>query len=91
MTQAAENRLIHNEHGIDYVLVRPMGLAPEEPPRGKWATIRQEDPKGKVGMTIAKSDVAQFMLREALLEPTATRTMVTIGGAPKEEPPPKED
>ena len=63
----------------DYLLVRPMGLTPSEAPRGSWTILHEE--RGSLGISIAKSDVAEFMLREAL-EPSFSRTAVTIGPGP---------
>lgn len=66
---------------LDYLIVRPAGLTPSEPPRGKWKLLTA--PKsGGVGINIAKKDVAEFMLNEATA-PTFHRTAVTIGGETK--------
>lgn len=63
---------------LDYVLVRSMGLTPEEPPAGKWKTLTGKG-QGTLGLSISKSDVAQFMLNE-VLQPSLHRQPVTIGG-----------
>ena len=63
----------------DYLLVRPMGITPSEAPRGSWTILHKEP--GRLGISIAKSDVAKFMLQEAL-EPSFSRTAVTIGPGP---------
>eukprot|EP00951_Prasinocladus_malaysianus_P018772 scaffold150636_cov45-Prasinocladus_malaysianus.AAC.1 len=62
---------------LDYLLVRPMGLTPEEPPKGKWDVL---DKKGKTNLSasICKEDVASFMLQQAL-NPTYSKTAVTVG------------
>lgn len=62
---------------LDYVLVRGMGLTPEAPPTGKWKVLSARG-QGRLGISIAKSDVAQFMLNEAL-EPSFHRQPVTVG------------
>jgi hypothetical protein len=65
------------ESGTDYLLVRPVGLTPEEPEKGSWKLLTK--PKsGSLAMSIAKGDVAGFMVSEAL-RPTLSRTAVTIG------------
>lgn len=64
---------------IDYLLFRPMGLTPTEPPRGRDA-VKLLTARGQGGLatSVAKADVAAAMLYEAL-SPTAHRTGVTVG------------
>lgn len=64
---------------VDYLLVRPMGLTPSEPPRGRGA-VKMLTARGQGGLAIsvAKADVAAMMLDEALA-PTTHRTGVTVG------------
>eukprot|EP00892_Ulva_mutabilis_P000832 jgi/Ulvmu1/1074/UM105_0033.1 len=63
--------------GLDYVLVKPMGLTPEAPPTGKWKAVTARG-QGGLGLSVAKSDVAQFMLSEAI-EPRLHWQSVTVG------------
>lgn len=64
---------------VDYVLFRPMGLTPTEPPRGR-GSVKLLAARGEGGLatSVAKADVAAAMLDEALT-PTAHRTGVTVG------------
>jgi len=66
-----------SESGLDFVLVRPVGLTPSEPPRGycDWLLSKED---GKLDFMLSKSDAATFMLREAL-DPTLHSREVTIG------------
>ncbi|KAJ8602866.1 hypothetical protein CTAYLR_010624 [Chrysophaeum taylorii] len=66
---------------IDYLLVRPVGLTPESPPKGTWTIIRSANEKPLAGISISKSDVGAFMLQEAQ-NPTLHRETVVIGPSP---------
>ncbi len=63
--------------GLDYLLVRPAALTPSEPPRGSWKLLTSRA-DGGLAVSVAKSDVAAFMVQEAVT-PTFIRTAVTIG------------
>ena len=63
--------------GLDYLLVRCMGLTPEEPPRGTWDLLEARG-QGRLGMASSKEDVAAFMLQEAA-SPQHSKASVTIG------------
>ena len=66
---------------LDYLLVRAAGLSAEEPVTGDWKLLTARGSKLKFSFfSVAKSDVAQFMLGEAL-QPTMHSTAVTIGGS----------
>lgn len=69
---------------LSYLLVRPVGLTPEEPPKPRehWKILTDWD--GPVNYNIAKKDVGTYMVSEAL-EPTLVRTAVTLGSKPKKE------
>lgn len=67
---------------IDYALVRALGLTPDRDPTGQVKVLRSSD-DGNVDMSVAKSDIAQFMLDEALA-PTVHRAAVTVGHPPPE-------
>lgn len=62
---------------LDYLLVRPVGLTPEEPPRGSWKLLLSKE-DGGLSSDIAKADVASYMLQEAVM-PTLSKRAVTIG------------
>lgn len=67
--------------GLDYLLVRSAGLTPGEPPTGTWKLLTAPK-QGGLNISIAKKDVAEFMVKEAIT-PSFHRTAVTIGGEPK--------
>ena len=62
---------------LDYVLVRPVGLGPEVEPQGTW-TVREDPKAGALSMQIAKSDVGQFLVDQAL-NPTIHNQAIEIG------------
>ena len=65
------------ESDLDYLIVRPTGLTPSLEAKGTWKTIHEPSDE-QVDYQIAKEDVAQFMLEEAL-QPTFHRVARTIG------------
>jgi NAD(P)H-binding len=65
------------EEGIDYLLVRPVGIGEDVTPAGKWQ-IQKQKYKDKLGYDMAKLDVARFLVTQAL-RPTWHRTAVVIG------------
>ena len=72
---AAEEAVVASD--LDYLIVRPTGLTPALEAKGQWKTM-EEPSNEKVDFQVAKEDVAQFMLEEAL-EPTFHRVARTIG------------
>jgi len=65
------------ESGLDYAIVRPVGLTPSEAPQGSCdQLVSKED--GNLDILMSKSDAAAFMIKEAL-EPTIHGKEVTIG------------
>mmetsp|Transcript_10793 Transcript_10793/g.22993 ORF Transcript_10793/g.22993 Transcript_10793/m.22993 type:complete len:252 (-) Transcript_10793:160-915(-) len=62
---------------LNYVIVRPMGLSPEEPSVKSWKVLTAHG-EGGLKLTICKSDVAAFMLQEAV-SPAMHNMEVTIG------------
>ena len=69
------------ESGLDFVLVRPVGLTPQQMPQGSCDRLLAKPPKGSktnLRFALAKSDAAAFMLGEALA-PTLHSRDVTIG------------
>jgi hypothetical protein len=75
---ALENEV--RESGLDYVLVRPVGLTPSEPPQGSCDQLLSKK-DGSLTFLMSKSDAADFMLREAL-SPSIHGKEVTIGYSP---------
>lgn len=67
--------------GLDYLLVRPVGLTPSEPPRGSCDVLLERgDHGGRLAFMLSKQDAAGFLLEEAL-SPTLRNRAVTIGYA----------
>jgi len=70
------------ESNLDFVLVRPVGLTPSEPPQGSCDHIlsKNEANNGRTSLKfmLSKSDAAVFMLQEALV-PTIHSREVTVG------------
>ena len=62
---------------VDFVLVRTVGIAPEKASEGTWQLLKSEADRRPVGFAISKSDVALFMVEEAV-HPTLHKTAVTI-------------
>ena len=72
---AAEELVFKSD--VDYLVGRPTGLSPEEKESGSWKLVTK--PKsGGLAMTVAKGDVAKFMVSEAV-KPTFSRAAVSIG------------
>lgn len=65
------------ESNLDYVLVRPVGLTPSEPPQGSCDQLLSKSDR-TLNFMLSKSDAAAFMLQEALV-PTIRGVAVTIG------------
>jgi len=68
--------------GINYLIVRPVGLGEEVKPAGKYF-IQKQKGEDVLGANMAKSDVGLFLLEEAL-KPTYERKSVVIGADPAE-------
>jgi hypothetical protein len=68
---------------LDYLLVRPSGLTPDEPPAGSWkvVTAKGQGTLNFSNASISKSDVGMYMLTEAL-HPSEHRRPVTLLGNP---------
>ena len=67
---------------INYLLVRPVGLGEECVPRDEYF-IQKKKFEDELGPNMAKSDVAKFLLEEAL-DPTFERRAIVIGADPAE-------
>mmetsp|Transcript_45950 Transcript_45950/g.71991 ORF Transcript_45950/g.71991 Transcript_45950/m.71991 type:complete len:248 (-) Transcript_45950:432-1175(-) len=72
-----EDLIANKSPHLDYVIVRPMGLTPTEPAKGK-SDILQKRGDGNLAISISKEDVAEFMLQECS-KPTLHNQAVTIG------------
>lgn len=86
MFRGTRNDLINMETvvtgcDVDYLLVRPVGLTPAEPPKDVWKVLTEKGDH-EVDINVAKKDVARFMVKEAL-NPTLVRTAVTLASPPK--------
>ena len=75
--------LTFQDSGLDYLLVRPVGLAENVVPLNEYF-IQKEKFKDILGITMAKLDCARFMVDEAL-NPTRHRTAVVVGSDPEKE------
>jgi len=77
------------DSGLDYLLVKPVGLTPELAPSNTWKVLTS-DASSEAGQpldfSIAKADVAAFMLQEAL-HPTLHRACATLGSPPSSSEP----
>ncbi|CAJ1405385.1 unnamed protein product [Effrenium voratum] len=71
--------------GLEYLLVRPMGIDPTEQPLGSWKLVTAKG-QGSLPITVAKEDVAQYLLREAVT-PEHKSMSVTIGKDVAAKPP----
>lgn len=65
---------------LDYVLVRPMAILPEEPVTGSYDAVSDRG-QGRLRLSVAKSDVAKCLVDEAV-EPTFHRAAITVGKRP---------
>jgi len=65
---------------VDFLLVRAMGLAPEEPVMGAWRAITApgQGVWDLAHKNVAKEDIGRFMFEEAL-RPTRHNVAVTLG------------
>lgn len=75
----AENLVTSSPDHVDYLIVRPVGVDPDEQPVGSWRLANARSTEN-IGVTVAKEDVAKFMLQEAL-QPSLHRQAITIGHA----------
>mmetsp|Transcript_16295 Transcript_16295/g.19313 ORF Transcript_16295/g.19313 Transcript_16295/m.19313 type:complete len:260 (+) Transcript_16295:511-1290(+) len=74
-------KVVRESDNLDFVLVRPVGLTPQQPPQGSCDHLVSKPAKGTnsgLQFMLAKSDAAAFMLGEALA-PTIHSREVTIG------------
>lgn len=74
---------IYKDSDVDYLLVRPMGLAEDKVPNGEWF-IQKEKHKDVIGTQIAKMDVGSFLVEEAL-NPSRHGTAVVVGSDPDKD------
>lgn len=74
---------VYRESDLDYLLIRPMGLAEDLAPSNE-RFVQKKKHKDVVGTNIAKMDCGRFMVEEAL-NPTRHRTAVVVGGDPEKD------
>lgn len=65
---------------LDYLFVRPVGIGEEVVPKNTWS-VQSEKGNDALGISVAKMDVARYMVHEAVT-PTRHKTGVVIGGEP---------
>lgn len=73
----------YRRSGLDYLLVRPLGLGEDVVPENQWKIQREKYKDADLEIDVAKLDVARFMVKEAILEPTYHEDAVVIGGIKK--------
>ena len=64
---------------LDYLLVRVAGLLPQAQASGEWQLLTEAGQKPPGMLNLAKADVAQFLVQEAVA-PSFHRRAVSIGG-----------
>jgi hypothetical protein len=76
--------------GIEYCIIRPMGLGEDVVPVGAWATQSPDrDGRylpwngGKISLDFAKMDCARYLISEALVPTLVCGETVYVGGVPK--------
>eukprot|EP00040_Diaphanoeca_grandis_P044491 m.12502 g.12502 ORF g.12502 m.12502 type:complete len:253 (+) comp9334_c0_seq1:150-908(+) len=74
-----EENVINADTSLDYTIVRPVQIDPHTPASGSWNLLQSWTDK-PVGLAVSKSDVALFMVEQAIA-PTLHRTAVTIGSS----------
>lgn len=72
--------IAYKKTSLDYLFVRPVGIGEDVVPVGSY-WLQQEKGKDALGGNMAKMDVAQFMVKEALL-PSMHKCGVVIGAMP---------
>lgn len=69
----------YRKSGLDYLLVRPLGLSEELTPTGEWKIQGEKYKDTDIDINVAKMDCARFMVQEAL-NPERHEDAVVIGG-----------
>jgi hypothetical protein len=67
----------------DFLIVRTVATGEKTIPEGRYH-VQNKKYSDIVGITIAKMDIAQFMVQEAIA-PTLTRQAVVVGGHPSRQ------
>lgn len=80
-------RDVVQQSDTDFLMVCPTGLTPTEKAAGTWKILDTGKARGNetAGISIAKEDVAEYLLQEAI-QPTRHKQAITIGSplpAPK--------
>jgi hypothetical protein len=74
----------YRKSNLNFLLVRPGGLGEDVVPTGKWY-LQKEKHKDTFNVSVAKLDVARFMVEECL-HPTIHAAAVVIGSEPTSSP-----
>lgn len=67
-----------DDDGINYLLVRPVGIGEDVVPCGKWKIQKEKYKDPSLYFNMAKLDVARYMVQETI-RPTRNKDAVTIG------------
>lgn len=75
---SAVEEAFRSSKDIDYLIVRPVGLGEDVPPRNEWLVQKEKYKDTSLDIGIAKLDCARFMVEEAI-KPTRHKTAVVVG------------
>lgn len=67
-----------DSQNIDYLFIRPAGLAEDVVPQGHWYVQKEKHKDTSMSILLAKLDCARFMVEEAI-NPTRSKTAVVVG------------
>ncbi|KAI2507432.1 NAD(P)H-binding protein [Fragilaria crotonensis] len=67
-----------DSQNIDYLFVRPAGLAEDVVPKGHWYVQKEKHKDKSMSILLAKLDCARFMVEEAI-NPTRSKTAAVVG------------
>lgn len=71
------------DSGLEYTIVRPVGLDGGAKPRGAWTLLPAEDRHGPLEANVAPEDVGMYMFQEAMrAHPRSGQRDVIVGWAP---------
>lgn len=70
----------YRDSGLDYLLVRPVGIGEEVVPVGEWY-LQKEKHKDVLSCNMAKLDLARYMVEEAI-NPSKHAEAVVVGAKP---------
>ena len=69
----------YRDSGLDYLLVRPVGIGEDVIPTNQWKIQTEKYKDTNLDGNMAKLDVARFMVNE-VIEPSRHEDAVVIGG-----------